>query len=303
VEDAKAHHHLASMLVTPEQRFKYNDTSYIVNCLEKNGRPILSSETFSSIFKTEEHFNKLKSFLGNYSVHVTLFYREPATLYHSLYTQHIKLFSIPLRPFNQFVEDFYPRYRDVLHYEVIDRYVSAFGRENVTIIDYYGALAENKDLLRVMLCDVYNVLCNASMLPSHKANESPDMLPHHMFYLVRNYMLATGCNMNTNMEPLRMIGIVKKYVSLTSEVPKREVSISMMKEKAKAIDKAVREEYSDIILYNNATASTLARESLTIFEVDEVAFLSSEQWRTWMKREAAELVKDKLMECKLAFQS
>ncbi|RYH26732.1 hypothetical protein EON65_14085 [archaeon] len=294
-ESSKEPDKLARMLWSErnEYGFYYNYT-HIHECILRKEIPILSSETFS-IFNKPDQFRRLKAVFRNASTHVIIVYREPLQVYHSIFTQISKPAKAPKLRFTDYVFDYYHMYGDAFHYKVIDNYVSAYGRDNVTIIDYDGVQSAQKDILLVTLCEIIGIMCDVQSNALKIVNKRPDMLPHHIYLLVRNYMFTMGCQFATNISPGTISKIIARYSAIVSQVPKKEANLGMLRQMAAHMDTTVRERYGGIMLYNNASAAAAARASLKVWEVDEVAFMASSTWSAWLRKEGFKWAKERIV--------
>eukprot|EP01031_Cornospumella_fuschlensis_P038455 gene38455-46738_t len=131
--------------------------SFYRHCLDSGKRVIISSESFSSLNR-ESQFTALKRFIGNNSVHIVAVYREPLTRFQSIHSEIYKQATEVVRSFHSFVKE-YTAVEDAFFYSFMDKYVQYFGRQNITVLDYYGMEAIGRDVTRVVLCDVADVLC------------------------------------------------------------------------------------------------------------------------------------------------
>eukprot|EP01031_Cornospumella_fuschlensis_P037433 gene37433-45455_t len=294
-ESSKEPDKLARMLFSEQNEYGfYYNYSHVHECILRHKKPILSSETFS-IFNKPDQFTRLKAVFRNVSTHVIIVYREPLQIYHSIFTQISKPAKAPKLRFTDYVFDYYDMYGAAFQYQVIDNYVASYGRDHVTIIDYDGVQSAQKDLLLVVLCEVIGIMCDVQSNGSNIVNKRPDMLPHHLYLLVRNFVFSLGCQFAVNLRPATISKIIARYSSIVPKVPKKNTNLGMLRQMAANIDASVRRRYGDIMLYSNATAATAARQSLEVWEIDEAAFMSSTVWSAWMRREGAKWVKERVV--------
>eukprot|EP01031_Cornospumella_fuschlensis_P045415 gene45415-55572_t len=120
--------------------------SFYRHCLDSGKRVVISSESFSTL-NQESQFTALKRFIGNDSFHIVAVYREPLTRLQSIHSEIYKQAKGVVRSFHSFVKE-YNEAKDAFFYGFIDRYVQYFGRDYVTVLDYYGMEAIGRDVTR-----------------------------------------------------------------------------------------------------------------------------------------------------------
>eukprot|EP01031_Cornospumella_fuschlensis_P041970 gene41970-51230_t len=129
--NAKLDHNLAVAIQTSSH---HDLDNFYRHCLDSGKRVIISSETFSH-FDQESQFTALKRFIGNDSVHIVAVYREPLTRLQSIHSEIYKQAKEAVRSFHSFVKE-YTAVKNSFFYGFVDR-----------------------DVTRVVLCDVADVLC------------------------------------------------------------------------------------------------------------------------------------------------
>eukprot|EP01031_Cornospumella_fuschlensis_P046779 gene46779-57286_t len=115
-------------------------------CLDSGKRVIISSEAFSA-YQRHSQFAALKRFIGTNSVHIVAVYREPLTRLQSAHSQITKGAQGVVQSFGTFAME-NAWLKGAFFYSFIDRYVQHFGRQNITVLDYYGMEAIGRDVTR-----------------------------------------------------------------------------------------------------------------------------------------------------------
>eukprot|EP01031_Cornospumella_fuschlensis_P026110 gene26110-31528_t len=278
--------------IKTNSHYYYLDDFYR-HCLDSGKRVVISSETFSTL-NQESQFANLKRFIGNNSVHIVAVYREPLTRLQSIHSEIYKKANGVVRSFHSFVTE-YAEVKDAFFYSFIDRYVQHFGRENVTVLDYYGMEAIGRDVTRVVLCDVADVLC-AEPYPSASrfANERVDMLPYELFEMVTSFLAEFGCKMAPETRGPPQLRIIHGYAEAAKHLPTHEVPYSALSLLASVADAEVREKYEDIMLYSNRTATAEALTRAKVTEINKPAFFANRTWTGWLHAEAQRLVREKV---------
>jgi len=136
-----------------------------------------------------------------------------------------------------------------------------------------------------VLCDVKAPLIDRAV------NSQPQMVKYNIFNILRNYMLSMGCSFHTALETDNFVHIIKGFDSIVNEVPTVRMTADIMKDLSRRIDRDVRKNFADIMLYNTPAAAEAKIAEFSYLEVDERAFLSNSTWTAWMRSEIRTLSK------------
>lgn len=261
---------------------KYDD---IFECLEHGKKVLISSEAFS-LASTIEMVQQVKQFFRGYSVFIVSMYRDPMTLLYSVYDQ-INKASVQSESFAEFIIREYPRIVAHFHYGFLDHYVSAFGRKNVVIVDYDSAVAMNKDVARVILCDIMGVLCGQFLRMAALSNPSVDMVKVDIVRLIQSTALLQGCSIaETFAVPPQLFD---QLTPLMIQVPEIQIDPLVIKELAYPIDAEFRRKYGKQMLFNDPDVGREVIAKFSYNVLDEKALLSKESWRTWILEKVREI--------------
>ncbi|RYH07323.1 hypothetical protein EON65_41895 [archaeon] len=285
-EHFKAEHRLATSISSGHTSSLQD---FFKHCLGNNNRTIISSESFSTFHK-DSQFAALKNFLSGHSYHIVAVYRDPLTLLQSSHSEVTKNAHGQVRSFRTYLTGFSTSYKNTFFFPSFDRYVKNFGRENVTILDYYGMAAAQRDIVKVLLCDVVDILCKERYPESPPVNVKVDTLPYELFEMVNNQLTSMGCKQGKHVTDHDQLLVIQGYREIAKRLPTRYLHLDMVTELARLVDAQIREKYGDIMLYNNRTASAEARTRAQVIEVDKVAFFSSRNWTRWMQTETENLL-------------
>lgn len=286
---AKKHHLLATHLYNNHKGLtSLRNYPVLFKCLNESRKVIISSETFSA-FANQKVLSRLKGFFAGHSVHVVAAYREPLSLFYSIYTEVIKNTDHAL-PFGSFLLQHYKEHWRAFHYDSIRHFERTFGREHLTVVDYYGVLAADRDIAQVLLCEVIGILCDAAIRADEPTNARPNMIPYNIFHIVRNYIRALGCSFHGNFNHFQAVRLIRSYADVAAIVPVLTTNLGMLAELSRRIDEDFRKAYGSIMLYDNRTAAVAATKRFSIVEVDESEFLASAVWSAWLRTEGQRLV-------------
>jgi hypothetical protein len=202
---------------------------------------IFSSEEFSSLDYSS--ILSLQKMLSGYEVKVVIVYRLWIQLIYSYFNQHSKSFRG--KPFFesylnensllQSVSDHSPfldstTTRKVListfSDDLIQKYKLIFKPQNIIVIDYYGMLADHRDINQVLVCDIL-ALCSKTNPFSFSSSPSSDLSatftlpstsPHipsqtSSFHLEHNFT-ATSINHSELLYSLQYLDCFNQYLRL-----------------------------------------------------------------------------------------
>lgn len=222
---------------------------------------VLPSEAFDS-FK-EKHFLYLQGLFPKFKIHVVLVYRELTTWMLSSSNQRAK-YDSTINPF--LTRSFFlnPEGSDdsLVHklQSSIEAAISVFGRESVTLIDYYGVKSAGLDLFEVML-QIVNVHSHAPVEVISQ-NPSADLVNGQLLDIINDFRASRGC-LYLKMKPA-------VWDRLRSDInpPTVKYSLTLLKMLSNFMDEQLRSKYGDLMLYQNRTAALEAMSAASYEEVD-----------------------------------
>ena len=283
----------------------------------QNRSIIISSENFSK--DSPIGVAMLKSMLRGFDVTIIYFYREFVSHLLSVYYQLYRGDKISkFEPLSTFVVKNF----DVLAIQLdlwrtLRAYEDAFGNEAMVVVDYYGCEAAGVDVAYVVACEVAGALCDRNDLfiksadsPTTNARES--LIGREIFGYYERFIRIYGSSrsvitspkhkvdhnasldschfcptqtMNQRLKAFEKDVLKQRHRHILPEIPLIRTHLSMLVPFAEEMDRKLREEYGDEILYGNTTANLKAmhEEAYTEF-VDGDALMNSVEWREWMTR-------------------
>jgi hypothetical protein len=166
-----------------------------------------------------------------------------------------------------------------------------FGRENMTLVDYDGAIAAGKDIAFVILCDILGVFCDElPKVVQSKSNTRPEMIPYNLLSIVNDFVSVLGCEICSAKLPRgpHMMEFAQRFGS-AKEIKIDEVKLAGLWPLSEQESRSYREEYGDKLLYSNHTAAMEAARELSIMELDEESFYESSGNVRWLRGEVVRL--------------
>ncbi|RYG63955.1 hypothetical protein EON64_14940, partial [archaeon] len=164
----------------------------VFGCLKSGKKLIFSTEKLSQT-ETEEGFRRIFDFFSGYHVHVIAAFRDPLSLSYSWYNQVLRD-NRNVATFTEHLSHEFDQYRLRALSSALFNFQKLYGRENMTVIDFHGMLAAQKDPSYVFLCEILGVLCDAKYVASEGSHPSADLRPSYLFAFVRNVVSSLGCD-------------------------------------------------------------------------------------------------------------
>ncbi|RYH25139.1 hypothetical protein EON65_15970 [archaeon] len=288
----KEHHNLAVHLYF-NRTHRLPEHQYMFDCLEIGQKLLISSETFA-IFANQGSFNTLKQYFHPRKIAIVAAYREPLSLFYSIYTEVNKNKDYATS-FGDFILHYYKKYADAYRYALLMNYEKQFGRDSIVIIDYNGVKAANQDIAHVFLCDVLRILCDVKITTNLIDNRHPSMLPHNVFQMVRTYLRSHDCSFHPSFNLVRTLQLINSYSNLVPILPTVRSSAVMLYDLSVRLDQELRSRYADILLYNNRTAALESMDKFSMVELDQAAFLTSKRWTSWLRHQAKRLIEKEII--------
>ena len=254
--------------------------------LEQNRSIFISSENFDLLEVT--HVQDLRNMLAGFDVKVLFVYRDWLS---QLVSWHFELEKSEVTDYSISFADFLLKLMDDLPpvlrpLDVLSTYSTVFGKENITMVDYDGVAAANKDIVPVILCEVAGVLCNQTHLfgKEIKINARRSLVPEQVYghfevFLAEN-IHCRGFNQHRLRDRFR-----NEYNLHATHPPVIKSTLNLLRPYAKEVDTAVRNQYGARMLYSNTSATAIAREhNVYVEELDEKPFFSDPSWRAWFQQ-------------------
>ena len=258
----------------------------IKSALEQNRSIFISSENFDFLEVTR--VQDLRNMLAGFDVKVLFVYRDWLS---QLVSWHFELEKSEVTDYSRSFSDFLLTVMDDLPpvlrpLDVLSTYSTVFGKENITMVDYDGVAAANKDIVPVILCEVAGVLCNQTHLfgKGSKINARRSLVPEQVYghfevFLAEN-IHCRGFNQHRLRDRFR-----NEYNLHATHPPVIKSTLNLLRPYAKEVDTDVRSQYGAHMLYSNTGATAIAREhNVHVEELDEKAFFSDPSWRTWFQQ-------------------
>jgi hypothetical protein len=241
---------------------------------------------------------KVKRYLKGYKVHVIAFHRELLTHFYSYYSQN-----------NRAANLFYPNLLSLMNdhnisrglegeYDVFRAYRAAF--QYFTLVDYDGVLAADRDISKVLLCDIMQRKCPDSHYINprlHAANVAPDMAPYNLFTFVHKELAFLNCtcpyfNQFYNVANL-CHGYRDNHQEFMANLPMKTYSLSALRALSSMDSAFFRDEFHGNVIYSNITASDETQNFFRFEEIDEYGFYRCGRCVEWLRREVRRLAEDK----------
>lgn len=255
----------------------------IHSCLQNGKRLIFSTERLGQS-TSNRGFKVIQEFFKGYKVHVVVAFRDSLTMAYSWYNQATRnaKTSMVLTFGDHLSREFSQYDRRVLSNAIFE-YGEVFGKQNMTIIDFYGMIAAKKDPAYVFLCEIVGILCDSFIKPTED-NVSTDLKPYYLFNFVKNFAYSLGCKFSSEDA---YESILERYgdSNITRTLPVLSSQNLYVANIARHIEQEVRAKFGSVMIYQNATANEAARAKLRVEEVDEAEFFRSEQWTQWLWKE------------------
>ena len=245
--------------------------SMVANDFKKKNNIIMSSELFASLH--EGPLRKLARILQGFDVSIVITYRDWLSLIRSFHEQLNKQkFSLTFGEF--FLRSAGAEF-DVRN--LVDKFGSVFGRENLYVIDYNGVAAAGRDLFEVLVKEVLRL--SMSLSPGPKVNVSPPNLLGAQMYRIMTQYAAVRYNCSYSAPPYNV-----KFPGI--QMPTIVLGMLKLTEYSRYIDAEFREKYTEGVnlICGNRTATT-SRVLRPIPEVDTNAVLQSVVWRAALDAE------------------
>lgn len=276
----KAHHEFAKALKLHHPlNHSLESMTRIHSCLQHE-HIILSSETFdeldvASIRRLEEfllHHSK-SSQEGKLQIRVVAIYRDWFERLFSAYVEQNKKSLSRLRSFSTFFTIRYDKARegyglDIL--EILQRYEEVFGLDALSLIDYTGTEAAEKDIAEVLLCEIIRINCqHISFEHKRRENESPPWKSYEVLVAVRDWAFRRGCSVNASIDNMQGLGeLVSEYEGRMYEFPMRTSHLYPLRDLSDRIRRDFDNRYRLHTFYSNASADLLKRESTMVELLD-----------------------------------
>jgi hypothetical protein len=143
--------------------------------------------------------------------------------------------------------------------DVAAAYIGGLGRENVTIVDYYGARAANKDLFHVML-HILGIHSHVTP-PAQEKNPSTDLVNSQLLQILNDFRVGRGCPELTSLQV-----IAKLRAELSPPVTRFDGRLIKMY--GDVVDARFRGKYGDRIIHGNRSTSLEAAAKVKYEEGD-----------------------------------
>jgi hypothetical protein len=258
-------------------------------CLDEGKKLIFSTEKLSQVFEPQG-FHQIHKLFKGYKIHVVAMYRESLTVLYSYYNQLARN-TLHFQPFTNYLIRNYHKYFSQLMHTSLHHYSREFGRTNMTIIDFNGAVAAKQDMAKVFLCDLLGILCDAPMIADEGSHPSVSLLPHHLFSLARQAAQTLRCDMNITEAGLA--DTVRRYTKGVdfSTLPVIESKYELVAQMSKRLDAEVRRDFGEIMVYYNQSAAMAALSKFSAKEIYERDFYADDKWVKWLWNEVDQLKK------------
>lgn len=189
---------------------------------------------------------------------------------------------------------------------MVDTWISVFGTETISIIDYYGSIRANRDIVDIFLCDIAKITCdfsNSTIFESQISENigDKDILMREIFDLIRNYLMMEGEGFRFDTSRYREIlrVITKSYHDYAEKIggyslPVSTAELTPVIEYARELDLKIGEKYKDLIIFRNSSANVEGISGLKIKQLDPNV-LGYPLWRKWFKELLVELKESRLV--------
>lgn len=247
---------------TSEIKFGKKVISLVSELREKKRSLILSSEGLSIL--DIEKIRYLHDLFDGFEVKVITIYRAYGCRILSLFNQ---IAASTETPDYAFSSTLLYRYMDTIWMEdyedMLQRYSTVFGRRSIQIIDYYGALAADQNLAKIIICQIMNVpsLCTEEATQANKllatnksVNARKDIENKQMRLLFQAYAFQNNCKYKDSEHGNFILNSIE-----WRNVPKPvQTNFTLLQKYSFLTDQRLREKYSTQIIYGNRTANVVA---------------------------------------------
>ena len=284
---------------------KYNLLlTYLEKSLLQNRNVIISAEDLSQLSLTG--INKLYEAFKPFDTTIIIVFRDTLTRAVSAYThlmsQHKLSDTVFMQDFNYFLTYNMTRFD---YDNIIFKYSHYFGLSKIIIIDYYGLVAAQKNLLSVVLCLIDQQVCQEvsqhnllhlyheykahnrfqSINGNNEGNHT-SILISGIISEIRHAFLHRKCSIHATSENSRIVSsIVNNQLNRSVGIVPRTIDIlDNTHEDFIYEDDLVRKKYAMNIMFNNREASILAVQRKSMEQLNVVQFRKSKYWQRWMQQ-------------------
>ncbi len=268
-----------------------NMKNFFKHSLSLNHSIILSSEVFDEM--THEQVLLLKNLLEGFKVTIVFVYRQ---FLEQLVSYHFEMHRFE-HTFVKFSQSFSGYLFNILDdvpivfrpNDILKSYSDLFGIANIRIIDLLGVQAAGLDVVRVLLCEVANVLCNHP-LPTTHMNTAYSLIPAQVFSFYKSHVEQQHNGTCTICGGLfkHYQHFAKRYNNHTAVHPPPNTTttkLTMLIPFAQQSDINLRTIYGSAILYGNQTANFEAMLTTQAYELDPEIFMTDRYWNNWIHSE------------------
>jgi hypothetical protein len=284
---------------------KYNLLlKYLEKSLLQNRNIIISAEDLSQL--SMAGINKLYEAFKPFDTTIIIVFRDTLTRAVSAYTHLMSQYKLSDTVFMQDFNSFLTYNMTRFDYDnIILKYSHYFGLSKIIIIDYYGLVAAQKNLLSVVLCLIDQQLCQElsqhnllHLYQEYKAqnrfqsingnNEGnhTSILISGIISEIRHAFLRRKCSIHATSENSRIVSsIINNQLNRSVGIVPRTIdTLDNTHEDFIYEDDLVRKKYAMNIMFNNREASILAVQRKSMEQLNVVQFRKSKYWQRWMQR-------------------
>ena len=295
-----AHHYFADHIRLSRDKGHEERLAYLRNIalmkaihnMDNDATVIISSEAFSLLSPQDIKILRELFPEPRFNVRVVLFHRNFCSWMLSIYQQNLKDYHAPLT-YSAFAMHQQRRNisQSTLYVTLFSKYVTAFTKNRVRIVDYDSVLAHHIDVIDALF-EAGGVPWTGAMNRTTSLNTgltTDQILLRQLWRLFDIYTLsAHHCSTltsRTNKEILRNAQVVSSTVlaRYMSEIPRAHVDVSLVKFGASQVDRMIRDRFGDIIVYGNQTTASQSIETCrnTIeLRVDDILMNAQGVWVT-----------------------
>lgn len=292
------------------------ETSDLILKINKSRRMnhdiIYSCESLSTL--DHDGILRLRDAFDGFDIRIVFVYRESLSRVKSMFNQMVKKYRH--YHVSEYVFQHLINTGDEELLGVLNKYSDVFGRDNISVLDMYGAIAAGKDIADVFLCEIVQVsYCEIdgengkSKLPAinidRKSNPSCDwmavLVVEEIIVYASMYWGCEGQRIHHMIIHQQMVSSLRAAlpehpptISTTSATnTASSISLSALVEAAEEIDKRLRIQYSNRILYGDSSANAVVRNEVTLPAINRTAFWHNDPfWSNWVREQAAKLQKE-----------
>ena len=250
--------------------------------------------------------NKLYEAFKPFDATIIIVFRDTLTRAVSAYThlmsQNKLSDTVFMQDFNSFLTYNMTRFD---YDNIILKYSHYFGLSNIIIIDYYGLVAAQKNLLSVVLCLIDQQLCQElskhnllhlyheykahnrfqSINGNNEGNHTSIVISG-IISEIRHAFLYRNCTIHATSENSRIISsIINNQLNRSVGIVPRTIdTLDNTHEDFIYEDDLVRKKYAMNIMFNNREASVLAVQRKSMEQLNVVQFRKSKYWQRWMQQ-------------------